>query len=194
MRLSRHAVWVSLLLTGGVLVALGATRPWETEEEPTSDRTLVLRDRAGPYRYWGELGPGEAYERAVAAFGIPSARGKAAPTSRTCTVRWESHGVDVDFVGAAGCGDAALRRRGSWLGMRLWGPGWTTESGLRVGDSAETIRKLYPDARYVSEPPTPGYWTLVVRQSQDFGRVPLLIAQVGAGRVVAIEVPPGFVH
>jgi hypothetical protein len=182
-----------LLVAGAALAAVAVSRPWDDQGEKRTDTTLVLRVRAGPYHYWGKLGPGQAYERAVAAFGVPSARGTTDPMSTTCTVRWESPGVDVDFVGAAGCGDAELRRRSSWLGMRLWGTGWKTASGLRVGDSVRRIRQLYPRARYVSKPPTPGHWELVARRSDDFGRVPLLIAQVGADRVTAIDVPPGFV-
>ena len=77
--------------------------------------------------------------------------------------------------------------------MRLWGAGRTTARGLRVGDPNRRITALYPKAWYRSEPPDPGEWVLVSEWQQDFGRVPLLIAEVGAGRVIAIQVPAGFV-
>jgi len=182
---------------GSLLFAAAlSVRLWQSNDQTQgedSDTTLVLRVRAGPYFYWGKRDGGRAFKDAVAAFGAPSSRGQSEPRSRVCSVRWESRGVDVDFVGAAGCADAELRRQSWWFGMRLWGDDWMTDSGLRVGDTVTRIRELYPGSRYVSKPPTPAYWELVARRSADFGRIPLLMAQVGAGRVAAIDVPPGFV-
>lgn len=158
------------------------------------DRTIVLRHRAGPYHYWTARNQGRAYRHAVDAFGRPSSRGKDTPPSNLCTVRWESLGIDVGFAGAVGgCADTDLRCCGGWFGMRIWGSRWETARGLGVGDPVRRIRELYPRARYVSEPPKPGEWILVSEWQQDRGRVPLLIAHVGAGRVVAVEVPAGFI-
>jgi hypothetical protein len=162
-----------------------------TVERPSS--LFALRERAGSYRYWRDRKVGVAYRAAVAAFGTPSAKGKDAPTSNLCTVRWEASGIDVGFAGPVRtCADADLQRAG-WYGMRLWGSGWRTARGLRVGDPASRIRALYPKARYVSDPPRPGEWVLISKPDEDGGRVPLLVAEVGAGRVIAIDVPAGFV-
>ena len=186
-------MWLVLLIAGAVLVAAAAARVAQSSGPAGNDSTFVFRERAGPYHYWGKRRGGRAFQAAVTAFGRPSARGKSEPTSRICTIRWESRGIDVDFIRAAGCGDRALRRDGYWIGMRLWGIEWKTQRGLRVGDPVRKIRELYPDARYVSRPPNAAYWELLARQSKDFGRIPLLEAHIGAGRVTAIDVPPGFI-
>lgn len=158
------------------------------------DRIFTLRQRAGPYHYWRDRNVGKAYAAAMAAFGAPTSRGKEGPSlPPLCIARWESVGLDVGFVGPVRtCSDRDLHRAG-WYGMRLWGTGWKTARGLRVGDPVRRITALYPKAWYRSEPPDPGEWVLVSRWSQDFGRVLLLIAEVGAGRVTAITVPAGFV-
>jgi len=157
------------------------------------DRTFVLGQRAGPYFYRRDRKVGNAYREAVAAFGLPSARGKDSPVSNLCTVRWESAGLDVGFAGPVQtCADRYLHRAG-WYGMRLWGQGWKTARGLRIGDPARRITALYPKARYRSQPPGPREWVLVADWQRDHGRVPFLIAEVGAGRVTALKVPAGFV-
>jgi hypothetical protein len=158
-----------------------------------NDFTLVLRERVGPYRYWRTLKEGSAYARALASFGAPTATGKDAPNSNLCTVRWESIGLDIGFAG--GRGDCTKRglRRAAWYGMRLWGERWRTARGLRIGDPLERVHELYPNARYVSRPPEPGEWWLVTGPHEEGGRRPLLVAEVSAGRLVAIRVPAGYV-
>lgn len=157
------------------------------------DRTIVVGHRAGPYHYWMTRQQGLAFEHAVDAFGVPSSRGKDAPSSNLCTVRWERRGVDVGFAGAVGnCASSHLRCCGGWFGMRIWGAGWETSRGLKIGDAVRRIRDLYPHARYVSKPPRPSEWILAAEWQEDRGRVPLLVAHVGAGRVVALEVPASF--
>lgn len=196
---SRRAI--QFLIMVAIALAVAVLSEARSQASPSKARDVsrtptlvfVLRERAGPYYYWRDRKVGRAYGQTVAAFDVPSARGKDAPTSNLCTVRWESIGLDVGFAGPVGnCADRDLRR-GGWYGMRLWGRRWKTARGLRVGDPAWKIRQLYPQARYVSEPPKPGEWVLITESQQDLGRVPLLIAQVGAGRVTAIDVPAGFV-
>lgn len=187
---SRGIAMVIAVLSMAAFAPLAETSPLRTRD---TDMTFTLRQRAGPYYYWRDRSVGKAYTAAVAAFGAPTSRGKDAPTSNLCIARWESVGLDVGFAGPVlTCSDRYLHRAG-WFGMRLWGAGWTTARGLRVGDPIRRITALYRKAWYRSEPPDPGEWVLVSRWSQDFGRVPLLIAEVGAGRVIAIQVPAGFV-
>lgn len=160
---------------------------------PTNDYTFAVRERAGPYRYWRTLEQGGAYRKAMAAFGTPTATGRDTPSSNLCTVRWERIGLDVGFAGARGACVAANLYRAAWYGMELWGPRWRTARGLQVGDPVRRIEKLYPWARYVSRPPQPGEWWLIMEKQAELGAKPLLVAEVGAGRVIAIRVPAGYI-
>lgn len=159
----------------------------------TNDFTLVVRERVGPYRYWRTLKEGDAYARAVAAFGKHTSVGKDAPRSNLCTVRWETIGLDIAFAGAVSHCSAASLRRAAWYGMRLWGPRWRTTRNLRIGDRVARIRALYPRARYVSDPPRAGEWWLITQDQKELGKKPLLVAEVGAGRVITIRVPAGYI-
>jgi len=160
-------------------------------QSPANDYTLILRHRAGPYRYGQLLSGGDAYRRAVAAFGRPTSRGRDTPDSNVCTVRWDDVGVDVGFAWTRGPCRAKSLDRAAWSGMRLFGSRWKTAKGLRIGDPVRRIRRLYPRARYVSRPPRPGEWWLLLERRSELGPGPLLVAEVGAGRVVALRVPPG---
>lgn len=155
-----------------------------------NDYTLVLRDRAGPYRYWRALTEGNAYRKAVGAFGPPTSRGKDAPASNVCTVRWEDVGIDIGFSWAPGPCGAKNLDRAAWAGMRLFGSRWKTSKGLHVGDPVVRIKRVYPRSRYVSRPPQPGEWWLLLERRSELGIQPLLVAEVGAGRVIALRVPP----
>ena len=158
-----------------------------------NDFTLVLRDRAGSYRYWQTLTQGRAYRLAIAAFGRPSARGKDTPESNLCTVRWETSGIDVGFSWATGPCLARNLSRARWAGMRLFGIRWKTSEGLRVGDPVARVKRVYPRARLVSKPPKPAEWWLVVERQGELGVQPRLVAEVGAGRIIALRVPPARV-
>lgn len=158
-----------------------------------NDFTLVLRDRAGSYRYWQTLTQGRAYRLAIAAFGRPSARGKDTPESNLCTVRWETSGIDVGFSWATGPCLARNLSRATWAGMRLFGMRWKTSEGLQVGDPVARIKRVYPRARLVSKPPKPAEWWLVVERQGELGVQPRLVAEVGAGRIIALRVPPARV-
>jgi hypothetical protein len=74
--------------------------------------------------------------------------------------------------------------------MRLFGSRWKTSKGLHVGDPVARIKRVYPRARYVSRPPQPGEWWLLIERRSELGIQPLLVAEVGAGRVIALRVPP----
>jgi hypothetical protein len=182
---------ISVLVVVAVLATNDLRRASPAHAASTAnDYTLLLRDRAGPYRYWRTLTEGGAYRKAVAAFGRATARGTDTPESNTCTVRWEAQGVDVGFAWAPGPCRARNLVRATWSGMRLFGSRWKTSEGLRVGDSVARIKLLYPRARHVSRPPTPAEWWLVSQRNGELGVQPLLVAEVGAGRVIALRVPP----
>jgi hypothetical protein len=188
---SVSSVAASALVVGAVLSGKDLSRPPSAgAASSANDYTLVLGERAGPYRYWQTLTEGHAYRRAIGAFGRPSSRGKDTPESNVCTVRWNGQGIDVGFAWAAGPCGARNLRRATWAGMRLFGDRWKTSKGLRVGDPVARIRRVYPRAQFVSRPPVPGEWWLVVGRRGELGLQPLLVAEVGAGRVIALRVPP----
>ncbi len=160
-------------------------------QSAANDYTLILGERAGPYRYGQVLSGGNAYRHAVAAFGRPTSRGRDTPESNVCTVRWEDIGIDIGFAWSRGPCRARNLDRAAWAGMRLFGNRWRTAKGLRIGDPVRRITRLYPRAKYVSRPPRPGEWWLLVERHSELGAHPLLVAEVGAGRVIALRVPPG---
>jgi hypothetical protein len=193
-RRSLVSVGVSVVVVGALVSGHDLSRPSSAGAEArANDYTLVLRERAGPYRYWRTLTEGHAYGSAVAAFGRPTARGMDSPESNVCTVRWRGEGADVGFAWAAGPCGARNLRRATWAGMRLFGIRWKTSKGLRVGDPVAMIRRIYPRARFVSRPPVPGEWWLVTGRRGELGVQPLLVAEVGAGRVIALRVPPAHI-
>lgn len=178
------ALLVAAVLFGGLAASAVAT------PARGNDYTLVLDKRAGSYPYSRTLTEGNAYKSAVAAFGRPTSMGKDAPESNICTVRWERLGIDIGFAWASGPCSRRNVNKASWSGMRLFGIRWKTERGLRVGSPVALIKRLYPRARYVSRPPRPGEWWLVLAKHPDLGLQPRLVAEAGAGRVTAIRVPP----
>ncbi len=182
-----------MVLTVCVLATISCGLAGAETTRPRNDFTFVLRERAGPYQYWRTLAEGMGYQKAVASFGAPTAAAKEVANSNLCTVRWERLGLDVGFAGVrTTCAGTGLRRA-AWYGMRLWGPRWKTARGLQVGHHVGKIEQIYPRAKYVSRPPQPGEWWLIMENQAEFGRKPLLVAEVGAGRVIAIRVPAGYV-
>ena len=62
----------SLLMSVALLSASDLSPPPSAgAASNANDFTLVLRDRAGSYRYWQTLTQGRAYRLAIAAFGRP---------------------------------------------------------------------------------------------------------------------------
>ena len=155
------------------------------------DRTLVLNYRAGPYHYLNAFGgPGRSgYADAVDAFGPPSSF----RSGWGCLVRWNGPGIAIRFVGGPGGPCSADRLFGaSWYGMTLYGSGWQTRRGLRIGQPYSSVRRLYPNARFEN---VDGRRSLVLarRRDQELNFIVLAVRFNRAGRVAAIEVPAGYV-
>ena len=124
-------------------------------------------ERIGAYRF----GSDPTYAAAVKAFGRPTS------VTATCVARWSKLGLELRF-GPACAG---------WIGATVSSGPWRTAAGLRVGDTLARLRRLYPAARYV----TPA-WLLVYRRG-EVGLTVYLQAFVRAGRVTALDLPPGNV-
>jgi hypothetical protein len=78
--------------------------------------------------------------------------------------------------------------------MRLWGPHWHTVKGLRIGDAAARVKRLYPQATRHGKPPQLSYWLATWRLEPDTPLSPLVEAQVRGGRVSALIVHAGYVY
>ena len=171
--------------TATLLVAIAA--------QAGNDFTIVAgwqqsRQRIGPYHFGSE----PTYAAAVRAFGRPASSGSA-EGSGVCTVRWTRLALEIRFASAVSdpCSVEGLRR-GTWSGATVHAAPWRTARGLRVGDSVARLRALYPKARGVDRPPDPPSWLLVARQG-EVGVTVYLQAYVWAGRVSALDLPPGNV-
>jgi hypothetical protein len=159
----------------------------------TNDFTLVAgaqrdAERIGPYRF----GADPTYAAAVKALGRPTALG-AETSAGACVVRWTKLALEVRFgTGAAQPCTRASLTTGGFAGATIYSRRWRTEAGLAVGDPVSRLRRLYPNARYADTPPDPPRWLLVYRRG-EVGVTVYLEAFVWAGRVAALDLPPGNV-
>jgi hypothetical protein len=161
---------------------------------PSNDFLIVLGKRIGPYRLVDTSGGfPPSYPAAVEAFGSPSAKGTDAPGSNLCTVRWRKLGLDMGFASQPGACKPATLRRSAWFGATLTDRRWRTLRGLRVGDTAATLKSKYPNATFHDDPPRPPeYW--LATYDFDGNDVPWLIAVIQGGTVTAIEHTSGYIY
>lgn len=140
---------------------------------------------------------------AIDAFGPPSSCRRIRIEDGSI-VRWNALGIRIGTatLGTIPRGETPC----TWRGMPIWFASvtsrmWTTSLGLRVGDSAARVRRLYPhvhfDARGRGEAFPRGFW-LVTRWTRCVGggvcgpgflTAPRLIAKAHDGRVVALVFP-----
>jgi hypothetical protein len=179
----------SVLIGGVIACALAAT----AAALPRNDFTLVIKERAGPYRYVEALKRGRSYQDAIAAFGLPSSR-TSEPNSNLCTVRWVSIGIDIHFASRLNPCARTHVTHSAWYGMRLWGPRWHTVKDLRIGDAAARVKTLYPQATLHGKPPQASYWLATWRLEPDTPLSALIEAQLTGGRVSALVVHAGYVY
>jgi hypothetical protein len=171
-----------------VLVALVCASATDAAQ---SNLTIVVSGpradwRIGSFHFLRDAG---LYPAAASAFGPPSSRApRAEGQSNLCSVRWARLGLQIDFAStpANPCAAPALDHA-TWFGARIDAGAWQTDRGLRLGDSLQTLHHLYPSAAYQRRPPR---WLLVAVRG-EVGTTVFLQAQTGAGRVVALELPPG---
>jgi hypothetical protein len=144
----------------------------------TAALALVIQGdtRLGSYAVKGDGSLGGA----IAAFGRPSGRWR---TGIGCTTRWRALGLRIDWYNLGGA-DPCSPRGGRFYRALVTGRGWRTAKGLRVGDSAERLRRLFPRAE------RHGDWQWLVPRfySVPGYRYPGLAAKVVRGRVAALAV------
>jgi hypothetical protein len=143
--------------------------------------------RADPDSYWGvtHLGAWHVranpeYGKAVAALGEPTrVDGAGVP----CTARWSHLGLSIlftSFGGETACTETLAQR------AVVKGPNarrsWHTERGLRVGDSFERLRRLYPNARRA-----PGARVIVYQEDPVLGDGSIVTALIRERRVASLR-------
>jgi len=174
-------------LGSAVVLALIALACASVADAARSDFTVVVGGprsdwRIGSFYFLRDAG---RYPDAEAAFGSPTSRAR---KSALCAVRWARLGLEIDFASAENdpCAVQALDNA-TWSGARIAAGTWRTDRGLRLGDSLQTLRRLYPDATYQSRP---ARWVLVSVRG-EVGTTVFLQGQARDGRVVALELPSG---
>jgi hypothetical protein len=149
-----------------------------------ADRVIQADRMVGGLR----LGSGSSGDAKVL-FGSPRRSGRDGPT---CTQTWPKLGLTITFL-LFGASDPCLA--GGAVTVTVTSrSGWRTALGLRVGDSALRLRRLYPRARrHENEGPLAGYWLITRRLCAATGGNihPGLLARIRAGRVSALVVATG---
>ena len=155
------------LLLGTLALVLGAPAAAGAQS------FLIVRDVSiGGFHRAGTVGD------AVDVFGQPS--GIANAIYDRCTLRWQRLGLTMETYYSQGalspCGDS-----GRHVSTTVTDRRWRTSKGLRVGDPAGKLRRLYPRAA----PQGRGEWWLLVRPFAGV-ELPGLAAHVRKGRVISL--------
>lgn len=182
----------SVLVGLSTLALAAAAASGTSARTDANDHLLVLDQRAGPYRYLDGFVRNtkpRAYELAVNAFGHPS-RFKA--DGNLCRVTWRSAGITVGFASELQPCATGHLYEAAWYGMTLFGPGWHTRTGVRVGGTLASVRHAYPNAHFVSG--RAGWLVLIQKRDQELLFTKLAVTVDRAGIVRTIEVPADYVY
>ncbi len=144
--------------------------------------------RIGSY-YYLRNHPGGAYAAATKALSTPTSQSAYA---NICELRWKSLGLEIDLeVGSSSPCTATSLKKDWWYGTSITSPVWRTDRGLRVGDSLQHLKSLYPDASLRTRPRR---WSLAAETKYGGLVFDLLEARVKAGRVTSFDLPADFLH
>ncbi len=185
-----------------LLAALAATAALAGAQD--TSRTIEVRDsgqivRVGafkPRQYLGDEGFSRGVvpnrRNAIRAFGRPDGK-----NPQGCPNKWKQLGVRMvvaDFGGGPACAGGTRIQI-----LVITGRTWQTERGLRIGDSLDRVRELYPELARFSElydidAPVYRYtWGLVFEPSQVGGPPNLLdrlSAEIRGRKVRSFTVSP----
>lgn len=99
-----------------------------------------------------------------------------------CQLRWPSEHVTANFFhGYGGVRSSCAPAAGTLLVE--FGDGWSTDTGVRVGNSVTDLKNAYPGAKRHGST-----WGLVESHPPWGGVIDVLAARVGDGRVVSLSV------
>jgi hypothetical protein len=179
-----------LAATATALAAAGST----TIDVPDSGRIVRVGDfrpkqRLGETTFGGGVAP--IRRNAIKAYGKPDGK-----NPQACPNKWKKLGVRLitaDFGGGPACAPTTAIQK-----LVITGSQWTTERGLKIGDSLDRVRELYPELKrfndlYGNVPSYRYEWALVLEPSQVAGPPNLidrLSATIRGRRVVSLTVSP----
>jgi hypothetical protein len=140
------------------------------------------KQRLGEHEFPGGVTPNR--RNAIKAYGKPDGKNPSG-----CPNKWKQLGVRIvtaDFGGGPACAGSTPVQQ-----VVITGRQWTTERGLKVGDSLDRVRELYPELErftdlYGKAPAWRYLWALVLEESH-VGGPPNLIDRLAAeirGRTV----------
>ncbi|HEY6887684.1 MAG TPA: hypothetical protein VI300_07895 [Solirubrobacter sp.] len=158
----------------GHIVAVGAFHPKQLLGEHTFEGGVTSNRR-----------------NAIKAYGKPDGK---SPSG--CPNKWKALGVRIvtaDFGGGPGCAGSTPVQQ-----IVITGRQWTTERGLKIGDSLDRVRELYPELKrfddlYGKAPATRHTWALVLEESPVAGPpnvIDRLSAEIRGRTVRSLEVSP----
>lgn len=174
----RRPLLIALGLVGLVVLALLSVRILTRPDTSAGERFEIVGDESiGGFPTDGSTG------QALDHFGPPSRRQH---FGRGCDVQWRDRGMRT-FFAFEGRQDEPCGRGGWHSSTTVRDPRWTTDRGLKVGDTEARARELYPDLNVSSD----GIATLLSREVNGL-LLPSLTAQLKNGRVASLTVrgPP----
>ena len=206
----RHRVRMRRLLLGSLaaavlLVLAGAAAPENASATPGESAGAAQQSfliwitptskRLGEFR----IGLDPSYQGAIDVFGDAS-QCRLVNGGWMGIPVWYSAGFRMNVVsyGYVGSGTPCSEPAEHWIDrITVTGRRWRTRSGLRVGASVATLRKLYPQAQR-HRGFAPGFWLVAQRQrcvigdcESKYETVPHLVAKVRRGRVSAFVIHVG---
>jgi hypothetical protein len=158
----------------GRIVAIGAFHP---------------KQRLGEHSFPGGVTPNR--HNAIKAYGTPDGK-----SASGCLNKWKALGVRIvtaDFSGGRPCTSTTPVQQ-----IVITGREWTTERGLKIGDSLDRVRELYPELARFSELYGKNRiwrnsWALVLEESQVGGPpnvIDRLAAEIRGRTVRSLTVSP----
>jgi hypothetical protein len=173
------------ILTAALLAT--AQAPTTRIEVPDSGHIVRVgqfrpKQRLGEHTFAGGVTPNR--RNAIKAYGKPDGK-----SPQGCPNKWKALGVRIvtaDFSGGRPCAATTPVQQ-----IVITGRQWSTERGLKIGDSLDRVRELYPELKrfndlYGKDKLWRYQWALVLEES-DVGGPPNLIDRLSAvirGRTV----------
>jgi hypothetical protein len=183
------------MLAAVLLASAAFGAPSTTIEVPDSGEIVRVGDFR-PRQYLGDLdfrrGVVPNRRNAIRAFGRPDGK-----SPQGCPNKWKQLGVRIvvaDFGGGPVCAGSTRIQT-----LVITGKRWRTERGLKIGDSLDRVRQLYPELERFSELydiDTERYrrtWALVLEPSRVGGPPNLLdrlSAEIRGRKVRSLTVSP----
>jgi hypothetical protein len=148
------------------------------------DFTIRLASSAAPLIAGKRVG---TLSQATRTLGPPARLSSVPGPAPACRASWPRLGLTIVFSTAdvASCSASV----GSWIRLTAIDPRWHTTAGLRVGDTAQRLHTLYPQARRLDFLGLGPIWELETGGPLCDGGSPLSLGgRVRAGGVTALTV------